>query len=70
MTEYRVSGKRKIAGGWKLIASDGSVMVQWYMTLHVRWYPWEKFAGLLYERSFATQMKTGLIKLKEISETK
>lgn len=70
MMEYRVSGKKKIAGGWKLTAADGSVMIQWYMTLHVRWYPWEKFAGLLYERSFATQMKAGLIKLKEIAETK
>ena len=70
MTEYRVSGKTKITGGWKLTAAEGSVMIQWYMTLHVRWYPWEKFAGLLYERSFATQMKTGLIRLKEKVELK
>jgi hypothetical protein len=70
MIEYKGSGKTKIAGGWKLSAVDSSITVQWYMISHLRWYPWEKFSGILYERSFSTQMKTGLIRLKDLLESK
>jgi hypothetical protein len=70
MTEYKIAGKTKITGGWQLSSEQGSVMVQWYMTVHLHWYPWEKFAGILYERSLGTQIKTGLIRLKDLLETK
>lgn len=70
MIEYKVAGKTKLTGGWKLSGEQNSITIQWYMTLHLHWYPWEKFAGILYERSFATQMKTGLTRLKDLLETK
>lgn len=70
MIEYKIANETKILGGWKVTADQGSVMIQWYNVMHVRWYPWEKFAGILYERSLSDQMKTGLIRLKDLLETK
>lgn len=70
MVEYKAAGKTKVNGGWKLSSAQGPIMVQWYMTLHLRWYPWEKFAGIIYERSIGAQMKTGLVRLKALLETK
>jgi hypothetical protein len=67
---YRISGEKKMTGGWKLLAQENAVVIQWYITLHVSWYPWEKFAGLIYEKSLAGQMNTGLEKLKQLAETK
>lgn len=63
-------GFRSIRSGWKCIthtASD-SVTIQWYMDFRLRWYPWEKFASLMFEKSYGSRMEQGLAALKKLAE--
>ena len=56
--------------GWKFISHAGSdsATLQWYIDFNLRWYPWEKFASLLFEKSYGAQMEQGLSNLKKIVE--
>lgn len=57
---------KKVTTGWNILQGSGpdSVSVQWYMNFKLRWYPWEKFASLLFEKQYGTQMEVGLNNLK------
>ena len=70
ITELR-SGSKKIVSGWKIINYDrsGSATLQWYMDFKLRWYPWEKFSSLLFEKSYGFRMEQGLNNIKKIVET-
>jgi Polyketide cyclase / dehydrase and lipid transport len=64
-------GKTKpVINTWRIIGSPSadSVTVHWYMDFHLRWYPWEKFASLLLEKSYGPKMEQGLTTLKELVE--
>jgi hypothetical protein len=63
-------GHRPILNGWKCISHPGSdsTTVQWYMDFHLRWYPWEKFASLLFEQSYGPKMEQGLGNIKKVVE--
>jgi hypothetical protein len=62
------NGKQKsLINGWRIITHSGSdsTTMQWYMDFHLRWYPWEKFASLMFERSYGTRIEEGLNNLKK-----
>ena len=69
ITELR-AGSRKVISGWKIIdhAQPNLTTLQWYMDFHLRWYPWEKFASLLFEKSYGFKMEQGLNNIKNLSE--
>ncbi|RYG54158.1 MAG: hypothetical protein EOO01_02335 [Chitinophagaceae bacterium] len=54
--------------GWKCIShgTSDSTTLQWYMDFDLRWYPWEKFASLLFDQSYGGRMEEGLGNLKKI----
>jgi hypothetical protein len=62
---------KKITMEWNVLPGDhpDAVTVQWYMDFNLRWYPWEKFASLLFEKQYGTGMEQGLNKLKKLLET-
>jgi hypothetical protein len=63
--------KKRTETGWRIIpsASDpGVVTVQWYMDFKLKWYPWEKFSGLLLEKRYGPVMEKGLDSLKVLLE--
>ena len=64
------SGSKKLISGWKLInhAQSDSTTLQWYMDFTLRWYPWEKFSSLLFEKSYGLTMEKGLNNIKKLSE--
>ena len=64
------AGSKKVDNGWNLVREQGSLTVQWYMDFKLRWYPWEKFSSLLFEKQYGTQMEIGLAKLKRLAENK
>jgi hypothetical protein len=73
MTAYnRTPDRKKIVSTWRIFPENnsGHITVQWYMDFNLRWYPWEKFASLLYEKSYGPQMDQGLSNLKKLLETK
>ena len=64
------NSKRKIICGWKTFTytiSD-SITILSYMDLQARWYPWEKFSILVFEKVYGLQMEQGLKNLKRILE--
>lgn len=65
------NGRRGITG-WNIYESGipGMVTVQWYMDFRLRWYPWEKFSGLLFEKRYGPVMEKGLENLKKLLDSK
>jgi hypothetical protein len=41
-------------------------VVQWYFEFPLKWYPWEKFASITFEKQFGPPMETSLINLKNL----
>ena len=71
-TLYIVEGRKPVTSGWTLHPSSVPrvvVTVQWYMDFRLRWYPWEKFASLVFEKSYGPMMETGLANLKKLAES-
>lgn len=65
------SGKgRPVTSGWKTLsfANSDSTTVQWYMDFKLRWYPWEKFSSLTFEKLYGPRMEEGLSGLKRVAE--
>jgi hypothetical protein len=63
------SGTKTVNMGWTFISpADNSVTLQWYMDFHLKWYPWEKFSSLLYEKTYGVKMEEGLKNLKTLVE--
>lgn len=58
---------KPVLNTWKLIdhPHTDSITVQWYMDFNLRWYPWEKFASLVLEKSNGRRMEEGLNNLKK-----
>jgi hypothetical protein len=63
-------GFKPIVNGWNAITHKGSdsTTVQWYMDFRLRWYPWEKFSSLLFEKNYGARMEQGLTNLKKLAE--
>jgi len=64
--EFEGKKQRPVQNVWRTIkyASNDSVTLQWYMEFHLHWYPWEKFASLMLEGSYAPIMEKGLHNIK------
>jgi hypothetical protein len=65
--EFSGERMRPIQNVWKTTVHQGSdsLTLQWYMNFHLRWYPWEKFASLILEKSYGPRMEAGLGSLKK-----
>jgi len=70
ITEFGRPGKTLVKNVWRVIEAPGldSVAVQWYMDFHLKWYPWEKFSGLFFEKMYGKQMEKGLVRMKSLLE--
>jgi hypothetical protein len=64
------SGKPEVVNGWKIYQyfHVDSLTIQWYMDFDLKWYPWQKFGSMLYEKTYGTMMEKGLENLKTIVE--
>ncbi|MBN8864514.1 MAG: SRPBCC family protein [Sphingobacteriales bacterium] len=71
-TEWQASmerpSRKPVVNGWHIVrhASSDSATIQWYMDFKLRWYPWEKFSSLLFERTYGPGMEMGLNNLRAI----
>ena len=64
------NSKKKMISGWKTFTytiSD-SITILWYTDLQARWYPWEKFSILVFEKVYGLQMEQGLKNLRQLLE--
>ena len=44
---------------------NNQVVVEWTMHFHLHWYPWEKLAGMFYDKELGPQMETIFAKPSE-----
>ncbi len=67
--ETYLENGRKGMTGWIVYEASlpYSVTVQWFMDFRLRWYPWEKFSGLLLEKRYGPVMERGLERMKELA---
>ncbi len=49
-------------------STQGPVVVQWYFDFNLRWYPWEKFASIIFDKQLGHPMEKSLAALKEAIE--
>jgi hypothetical protein len=70
LLETTVKNRRKIISGFNVFpaGTPNTFTVQWYMDFHLRWYPWEKFSGMLLEKKYGPGMERSLDKLKTLLE--
>ena len=62
---------KQFNGGFKLMqltADSTSITVQWYFDFTFKWYPWEKFSSLVYDKQFQPLMEVSLNNLKQLIE--
>jgi ribosome-associated toxin RatA of RatAB toxin-antitoxin module len=66
--EFKGRQSKTISSTWQVIPYEhmDSITLHWNMQFNLKWYPWEKFGSLLYEKAYGTQMETGLNNLKAI----
>lgn len=69
---YQKAGNEKLATQLSVFPAQDTnhVMVQWSMDFHPGWYPWKKFASLMYEKVYSPIIDKGLLKIKEVAEAK
>ena len=59
-------GDRSINGFYRLERIADLTVVQWYFEFNLKWYPWEKFGSITFEKQFGPPMESSLIKLKNL----
>lgn len=55
-----------INGFYRLERIADVTVVQWYFEFQLKWYPWEKFGSITFEKQFGPPMEQSLIKLKNL----
>lgn len=53
---------------YNMISQDSVTTLQWYFEFRLKWYPWEKFSSLVYDKQLGSQMEQSLLNLKLLLE--
>ena len=59
-------GSRTIHSYYRLQKLGDVTVVQWYFEFPLKWYPWEKFGSITFEKQFGEPMERSLINLKNL----
>ena len=64
VTSWR-SGVNPVYSAFTLTETRGTTVVQWFFDFRLRWYPWEKFGSIIFDRHFGEPMEKSLNNLRE-----
>ena len=67
-TTWRQANGKTFPGVFSLTGQGAFTVVQWYFDFHFRWYPWEKFSSIVYDKQLGPMMQESLGKLKQEAE--
>ena len=67
-TQWNQAGGREIASGFTLHVQDNTAVVQWYFDFKLKWYPWEKFGSIIFDKQLGPPMEYSLATLKKLLE--
>ncbi len=54
-----------VDGYYRLEEAAGITVVQWYFEFKLKWYPWEKFGSIAFDKQFGPHMEESLNNLKK-----
>jgi hypothetical protein len=58
--------KRTIHSFYRIERLGDVTVVQWYFEFPLKWYPWEKFGSITFEKQFGQPMERSLLNLKNL----
>lgn len=59
-------GSRTIYSFYRIERLGDVTVVQWYFEFPLKWYPWEKFGSITFEKQFGPPMEQSLINLRNL----
>ncbi|MEE6188121.1 hypothetical protein PIECOFPK_01748 [Mycovorax composti] len=61
-------GAKPVIMGWRIDPSfkSDSLVLQGYIEVQLKWYPWEKFSSLMLDKAYGDMMKKSLENLKNL----
>jgi hypothetical protein len=68
ITRWEDAKGRSFRGEFNCMESGGQVILQWSLKFHLRWYPWEKLAGMFYDKQLGPLMEKSLLNLRKSLE--
>lgn len=63
ITSWSQAGGKTFDGGFVFFGDERETIVQWYFTIQVKWYPWEKFGSVIFEKQIGPMMEESLNRL-------
>lgn len=65
---WRNQHGKEIAGNFSFQQQGDTTIVQYYFDFYQRWYPWEKFASINFDKQWGPSMEKSLGNLKKMVE--
>lgn len=70
ITSWTRRRNETINSGINLMTGGDSTIVQWYFDFKLKWYPWEKFGSIIFDKQLGPSMEASLGNLKKFMESK
>ena len=70
LTSWKRNKSEPVNSGFQVIAAGDSTVVQWYFDFKLKWYPWEKFGSIIFDKQLGPPMQNSLLNLKKFMENK
>jgi hypothetical protein len=67
-TSWRHQSSTSFPGIFNVVSNKSQTTVQWYFEFSIKWYPWEKFGSIIYDKELGPQMEKSLKNLKQMLE--
>lgn len=67
-TSWRQQNRPAFPGIFNVVSNKSQTTVQWYFEFSIKWYPWEKFGSIIYDKELGPQMEKSLQNLKQMLE--
>jgi hypothetical protein len=68
LTDWQQQNARVLNSGFTWHGGDDRLVVQWYFDIKLRWYPWEKFGSIVFDKQLGPPMEKSLGNLKKLLE--
>jgi hypothetical protein len=67
-TEWQQQNARTYTSGFTWTSSNNQLVLQWYFDIKLKWYPWEKFGSIVFDKQLGPPMEKSLANLKKMLE--
>ena len=61
--------KKSFDGDFIMTEMNGQVVLEWTLHFHLKWYPWDKLAGMFYDKQLGPAMEQSLMNLRQELES-